>query len=113
VKTIRLRACCRAAAMKMHDEIVGKADILSTFPKLGRPAPDAKTQKAGFRILVIDPYMAFYKVVGINIFIYRIIHGAMNYPLLYSRAKTSARIHEDFWREVRKVERRVPAVVRK
>jgi hypothetical protein len=33
--------------------------------------------------------------------------------LLYSRAKTSAKIHEDFWREARKVERRVPAVVRK
>jgi hypothetical protein len=32
---------------------------------------------------------------------------------LYSRAKTSASIHEDFWREARKVERRVPAVVRK
>jgi plasmid stabilization system protein ParE len=82
-----IRQDSQAAAMKMHDKIVEKANMLSTFPKLGRPVPDAKMRKAGFRILIIDPYMAFYKVIGNNVFIYQIIHGAMNYPLLYAKMR--------------------------
>ena len=73
----------RAAALRMHDKILEKAKDLATFPKRGRLVPDKKMSEAGYRILGVKPYIAFYRMIGRNIFIYRILHGATNYPLLY------------------------------
>jgi addiction module RelE/StbE family toxin len=75
----------RQAALHMHDKIIEKANGLSTFPKRGRLVLDKKAAAAGYRMLVIKPYIAFYRVIGKNIFIYRILHGASNYPLLYEK----------------------------
>jgi len=73
----------KTAALRMHDEIIKKADDLAIFPKRGRPVPDAKMSKAGYRMLLIKPYIAFYRIIDQNVIIYRIIHGATNYPALY------------------------------
>ena len=75
----------RAAALRMHDKIIEKANDLAVFPKRGRLVPDKKMSAAGYRMLGIKPYIAFYRVVGINVFIYRVLHGAPNYPLLYDK----------------------------
>jgi plasmid stabilization system protein ParE len=40
---------------------------------------------AGYRILGIKPYIVFYRVVDHSVFIYRVLHGATNYPLLYEK----------------------------
>jgi len=29
--------------------------------------------------------MAFYRIIDRNVFIYRVLHGATNYPLLYEQ----------------------------
>ena len=73
------------AALRMHDKIIEKANDLTTFPKRGRLVPDKKMAAAGYRMLGIKPYMAFYRIIGRNIFIYRVLHGATNYPLLYEQ----------------------------
>ena len=75
----------KAAALQMHDEIVKKANNLSIFPKRGRLLPGEKMRKAGYRTLIIKPYIAFYRVIGRNVFIYRVIHGLTNYPMLYEK----------------------------
>ena len=75
----------KTAALKMHDEIIKKANDLSIFPKRGRLAPDKKMREAGYRMLFIKPYIAFYRVIGLNVFIYRVIHGAADYPMLYEK----------------------------
>jgi len=75
----------RTAALRMHDRIIEKANDLSVFPKRGRPVPDKKMSASGYRILGIKPYIVFYRVVGRNILIYRVLHGATNYPLLYDK----------------------------
>jgi addiction module RelE/StbE family toxin len=72
-----------AAALRMHDRIIEKANDLITFPKRGRLIPDQKMSAAGFRMLGIKPYIAFYRVIESNVFIYRVLHGATNYPRLY------------------------------
>ena len=69
-------------AMKMHDEIANKSKKLSTFPKLGREVPDQKMRKMGFRMLAISSYIAFYRVIDKKIYIYRVLHGRRNYPIL-------------------------------
>ncbi|MCL2409944.1 MAG: type II toxin-antitoxin system RelE/ParE family toxin [Oscillospiraceae bacterium] len=75
----------REAAMRMHDKIIEKANDLAVFPKRGRPVPDNKMSAAGYRMLGIKPYIAFYRVIDQNVFIYRVLHGATNYPLLYEK----------------------------
>jgi len=75
----------RAAALRMHDEIIEKANNLRTFPKLGRPVPDVKMRKAGYRMFLVKSYIMFYRIVGQIVFIYRVIHGATNYPVLYEK----------------------------
>ncbi|MCL2284732.1 MAG: type II toxin-antitoxin system RelE/ParE family toxin [Firmicutes bacterium] len=73
------------AALRMHDKIIEKANNLTIFPKRGRLVPDKKMAAAGYRMLGIKPYIVFYRVVERNVFIYRVLHGAMNYPLLYEK----------------------------
>lgn len=75
----------KVAALLFHNEIMKKANDLSIFPKRGRLVPDEKMRKAGYRMLLIKSYITFYKVVDQNVFIYRVIHGATNYPMLYEK----------------------------
>ena len=73
------------AALRMHKEIMEKANDLKLFPKRGRPVPDRKMSAAGYRMLLFKPYIAFYRIIGSNIYIYRVLHGASNYPVLYGQ----------------------------
>jgi len=75
----------RQAAIRMHTKIVEKANELMIFPKRGRLVPEIKMAAAGFRILDIKPYIAFYRVIDRDVFIYRVLHAAVNYPLLYNK----------------------------
>lgn len=72
------------AALKMHDEIVAQAKKLKSFPKLGREVPDRKMGESGFRMLIISPYIAFYRLIGNDIYIYRVLHGMRNYSMIYN-----------------------------
>jgi len=72
-------------ALRMHDKIIEKANDLTVFPKRGRLIPDRKIAAAGYRMLGIKPYIAFYRIVDCNVFIYRVLHGATNYPLLHEK----------------------------
>jgi addiction module RelE/StbE family toxin len=73
------------AALRMRDKIIEKANDLSVFPKRGRLVPDRKMAAAGYRMLGIKPYIVFYRVVERNVLIYRVLHGATNYPVLYGK----------------------------
>ena len=74
-----------AAALRMHDRMIEKANYLKVFPKRGRLIPDKKLSAAGYRMLRIKPYMAFYRIIKNNVYIYRVLHGATNYPMLYEK----------------------------
>ena len=73
----------KAAALQMYDETIKKANDLSVFPKRSRLVPDEKMREAGYRMLHIKPFIVFYRVISRNVFIYRVIHGLINYPMLY------------------------------
>ena len=73
------------SALQMHDRIIEKANDFSVFPKRGRFVSDKKMAAVGYRILGIKPYLVFYRIIERNVFIYRVLHGAMNYPMLYQQ----------------------------
>ena len=79
----------RTAAIRLHDKFIEKANDLSVFPKRGRPVPDKKMRDAGYRMLAVKPYIAFYRVIDRSVFIYRVVHGASNYPTLYEKIMQS------------------------
>ena len=73
-----------AAAWRMHDKIVQYAEDLSFFPEMGHLPRYAKMRKAGYRMLIVKPYILFYKKTGDNIFIYHVIHGKRNWKRILS-----------------------------
>ena len=75
----------RQSALRMHDKIIEKVKDLMVFPKRGRLVPSKKMTAAGYRMLDINPYIAFYRIIDSCVFIYRVLHGATNYPLLYEK----------------------------
>ncbi len=74
-------------ALKMHDQIMDTAKDLTTFPKRGRLVPDKKMAAHGFRMLIVMPYIIFYKIDDNTVHIHRVLHGARNYPSLFKESK--------------------------
>lgn len=73
-------------ALLMHDKIIEVANRLETFPKLGVQVPDKKMSERGFRMIAVDKYLLFYKIYSEEICILRVLHGARDYPKLFSRS---------------------------
>ena len=70
------------AAIEMLDSIMKSLRRLENFPHSGAPLPDRSMQKFNFRIVIINPYIAFYRFIDDKVIIYRILHCARNYPHL-------------------------------
>lgn len=69
-------------ASKFIDKIDRKIGLLESQPLLGTIPKDQRLKRLGYRILVIDDYLTFYKVKGKTIFIHRVIHGRRKYQFL-------------------------------
>ena len=69
-------------ALKFHHKMIENAHKLAGFLKLGRLVPNKKISSLGFRVLQISSYIIFYRVIDEGVIIYRVIHGARNYPML-------------------------------
>ena len=51
---------------------------LKTHPFLGHIPRDDKLKSSGYRILVIESFLAFYIVRGKTVEIHRVVHGSRN-----------------------------------
>lgn len=75
-----------------EDSIIGAGKILLKienainklleFPLMGKPYKEVKIPYKGFRYIIADDYLIFYKIENNSINIYRIIHGAREYKSL-------------------------------
>lgn len=72
-------------AEKMYKRVIDHAQELKDFPRRGMPVPDEKMKKSGWRMLFVPPYVLFYRIIDDCVVIYRIFHGASNYPALYDK----------------------------
>jgi len=71
-----------SAALKLTDKIMDAIDTLLDFPFKGKIVPDIELSKQEFRMLVVESYIAFYKVIDNDVYVYRIIYGQRDYPQL-------------------------------
>jgi addiction module RelE/StbE family toxin len=64
------------AATQVLDRIETRLQTLTALPFAGRVPHDLKLTALGYRVLVIDNYLVFYKVKGTIILVHRVLHGA-------------------------------------
>lgn len=71
----------RAAAERLRLRIYEGIKSLADFPELGAviPEEDAPGAERGYRRIVINPYLVFYRVTDDRIIIARVLHGRQNW----------------------------------
>ncbi len=69
-------------AARILDSIMQALRRLENYPHSGTPLLERSLKKFNFRMLIVDPYIAFYRFIDYKIFVYRILHGTRNYPHL-------------------------------
>jgi addiction module RelE/StbE family toxin len=65
-------------AMSFVDRLDERMGRLAFNPLLGRVPRHPRLRAYGYRVLVIESYLAFYTVRGKTIEIHRVVHGSRN-----------------------------------
>lgn len=66
-------------ADRVVDEVLDAFDSLAMFAERGARPRDPFLRARGYRFLVRDPYLIFYKVTKRTVRVYRVIHGKTAY----------------------------------
>ncbi|MGL1893602.1 MAG: type II toxin-antitoxin system RelE/ParE family toxin [Spirochaetaceae bacterium] len=80
VAEFHLRMVGPKSAELITDNLLETIQILENQPYAGTKHSDLLLQKQDYRKLVCNDYICIYKVIDQTIFIYRIVHGATDYP---------------------------------
>lgn len=75
------------SAIKIIDTIYNKLENLEYNPCLGLSCKDRFNSLEEFRMLIIDEYLCFYKILGDKIFVYHIVNGKSDYPKILKDLK--------------------------
>jgi toxin ParE1/3/4 len=70
------------AAVRTLENIMQSLGRLKNHPYSCPPLIGHSLNRFNFRMLVVSPYIAFYRVIDNEVLIYRVLHGARNYPPL-------------------------------
>jgi plasmid stabilization system protein ParE len=68
-----------AAAGRTLDKIMNSLRRLEDLPLSGAPLLERSLWKYEFKMVLIDPYLAFYRFIDNKVYVYRILHGARDY----------------------------------
>jgi plasmid stabilization system protein ParE len=75
------------AAESMLDKIMTSLHRLENFPKSGVSVMDHYLKNFNFRMIIIEAYIAFYRLVDNKVYVYRILHSARDYVDLLKYTK--------------------------
>lgn len=73
------------SARKITDRILDTLSRLESFPLSDPEAWDRELKLQGYRFFLAGKYICLYRVIGDEVFVYHIAHGASNYPTLFKR----------------------------
>jgi toxin ParE1/3/4 len=68
-----------AVAVEFVERLLLAIESLSEHPARGARPRDPKLRSRGYRILMHDPYLVFYKVYRSHVRIHRVLHGSRSY----------------------------------
>lgn len=76
----------RQGAVRIKEKFNKAAEQIRIFPYSGVTVPDKKLSEAGFRMIIAEAYLMFYKVFEDErkVVFYRVLNGKRNYPALMS-----------------------------
>lgn len=74
-----------ASAIKITNVILAALEHLREFPLIGILHQDRILNAQGFRILIVNKYICVYRIIECSIYVYHIVHGTTNYPVLLRR----------------------------
>ena len=63
------------AADKMINKIFDAVERLKIFPFIGSSVSDKLAVKGDYRMIVVKPYLVFFRVIEKQVTIYRVLHG--------------------------------------
>jgi toxin ParE1/3/4 len=69
-------------ADQVLDDLLSAIERLGQFPESGPVARDERLRRAGYRYIVQGSYLVFYKLLGVHIRIYRVLHQRRLYEHL-------------------------------
>jgi len=67
------------AAGEVLTRIFTSLSYLENFPFAGTKLIESTLSHYEFRMIISDPYIAFYRVIENTVFVYRILHGARDF----------------------------------
>lgn len=68
------------SAEKITDKLLDSIEKLGEYPLMGTEHTDPILQKEGYRKLICGEYICIYRLIADTIYIYRVVHGAADYP---------------------------------
>ena len=71
-------------AVRIKTKMNNAAKQAASFPYSGVTVPENKLAKAGYRMMIVEKYLMFYRVFDEDrkVTFYRVLNGALNYPNL-------------------------------
>ena len=65
---------------------------IAEFPYSGVTIPDEKLAKSGYRMVIVEKYLMFYRILENEnkVIFYRVLNGTVNYPNLLKRIDPEA-----------------------
>lgn len=77
----------KQGAIRIKDKMNSAAEQIMHFPYSGITVPEPKMSKVGFRMVIVEKYLMFYKIFEDKkrVIFYRVLNGRTNYPTLMQR----------------------------
>ena len=74
-------------AIRIKERINKASEQITQFPFSGISVPDEKLSKLGYRMIIVEKYLMFYRIFENkhNIVFYRVLNGKRDYPALMNR----------------------------
>ena len=63
----------------MLERIMNSLERLKRFPLSGKRLIHRSLNYYNFRIIIVNPYIVFYRIIEDTIYIYRVLHGSSDY----------------------------------
>lgn len=68
-----------SSARQITGRILDALDKLGDFPQMGMVPPSRPLAEAGYRVLIIDEHLCFYRVADDTVFVTHIVHAKSDY----------------------------------
>lgn len=78
----------KKGAERIKNKFIKAAEQIQKFPYSGVTVPDKKMSRSGFRMIIVEKYLMFYRIFEEEhkIIFYRILNGRTDYPTMFQQS---------------------------